>query len=76
MEPGLFNLLIDFCFPMRTIDNMSSFWFCDLPGCGHPVPGQPGVEELHPRLHVQRLRPGADSRELVQARQTHVYVFR
>lgn len=49
---------------------------CDFPGCGHPLSGQPRVEELHPRLHVQWLWPGADSRELLQAKQTHFYVFR
>lgn len=34
------------------------------------------MEELHPGLHVQRLWPGTDSRELLQAKQTHFYVFR
>lgn len=61
-------LVFDFIGLLLTmIDHSSFFRLCDLPGGGHPISGQPRVEELHPGLHVQRLRPGADSRELLQA---------
>lgn len=63
-------------FPVTCTDHTFSVCLCGSPGCGHPLSCQPRVEELHPRLHVQWLWPGADSRELLQARRTHFYVFR
>lgn len=55
--------------------HMTSLWLSVSPGRGHPISGQPRVEELHPRLHVQWLRPRADIGELIQAKKTHFYVF-
>lgn len=57
-------------------DHNCSLLLCDLPGCGHSVSGQPRVEELYPRLPVQWFQFGADGWELLQAKQTHLYVFR
>ncbi|KAA8588622.1 hypothetical protein FQN60_009967, partial [Etheostoma spectabile] len=42
--------------------------------CGHPISGQPGLEKLHPWLHVQRLRPRADGRELIQAKRKLCFI--
>lgn len=47
---------------------------CDIAGCRHSVSGPPRLEELHPGILVQWLWHGADSRELLQAKQTH-FIF-
>lgn len=54
------------------IDGHCSGFF---PGCRHSLSGPPRLEELHPRIPVQRRRHGSDRRERLQAKQTHFIAF-
>lgn len=69
--------VIQFCFSVIGVfleDWSLLLLLCDIAGCRHSVSGPPRLEELHPRILVQWLWHGADSRELLQAKQTH-FIF-